>query len=251
MRESSAVLAAYREFFERFASKPIVVISVSISSVNDSVILQGYLNDEVLWSVGPLDRLRLAPLKRALGCTFLPERELQRRLAACFRKPRLPAVAQRGFVGLTNDHRVDSTPGAVQDCVSRIDRGWFNQPVIDGVRWRQLEADLLSLIRAGAQVVVLDAPEHPAFLQCIAGTGNGVANTRFHEQLRVLCQRNDIPILRYRTEWHGHRDPDALYHDLLHLNRRGALLLSERVGRDLAVLLQNGRLRLPAETDCK
>jgi len=241
--ESSAVLAAYREFSERFAHEPIVVISVSLFSVNDRVTVPGYLNDEVLWSIGLVDRLRLAPLKRALSSTLLPERELKRRIAGWFRRSSPRAVPEQGFMGLAGDRCVDVTPETVRDCIRRINRGWFNDPVIDGIRWRQLEADLRSLIQAGVQVVIFDAPEHPAFPQGTDGTDNGAANARFHEQLIGLCHRIDVPILCYGTDWFGDRDPDALYYDLLHLNRRGAALLSERVGQDLSILMQSGRLR--------
>ena len=108
-----------------------------------------------------------------------------------------------------------------------------------------MEEDLHELVAAGVQVVMLDSPEHPAFRAYIADTSAGTANAKFHDQLRDLCASLDIPLLHYDATWCGARNPNTLFCDPLHLNRRGAAVLSERVGRDVKELLESGRLRSP------
>ena len=71
------------------------------------------------------------------------------------------------------------------------------------------------------------------------------ANTEFRRQLSDLCQRLNVPLLHYDADWANGCDPDTLFYDVLHLNRRGAAILSERVGRDINDLIRSGRLRLP------
>ena len=243
--ESPVVLAAYREFAGRFAPAPIMVISVSVYSVNDRASEPSALSKETLWSLGLTDRLRLASLPRALGVIFLPERELYRRLIVRPREPGPAAVPERGFVGIAEDRCITLTPEGLRPAMTYVDQVWFNEAEIDGVRWRQLQADLHSLVGAGVQVVVLDSTAHPAFLQAIAGTSVDTTNVRFHGKLRALCERMNIPLLRYGINWAGGADPDTLFYDVLHLNRRGAALLSKLVGRDLNALIRCGTLRLP------
>lgn len=243
--ESPVVVAAYREFAGRFTSAPIMVISVSIYSINDRANEPSALSKESLWSLGLVDRLRLATLPRALAAIFLPERELYRRLVIRPREPSPAAVPERGFVGIAEDRCIDSTPEGLRPAITYVNRVWFNNAEIDGVRWRQLQADLHNLIDAGVQVVIMNSPDHPAYLQAIAGTSMDTANTEFRRQLSDLCQRLNVPLLHYDADWANGCDPDTLFYDVLHLNRRGAAILSERVGRDINDLIRSGRLRLP------
>ena len=242
--DSSATLAAYREFSGRFATAPIMLISVSLFSVNDTANTHPYIRDEILWAIGLVDRMRLVSMKEAVKTSFLAERELLYQYLVG--RPRVPCsdpVPERGFLGKTEVGCVNTTSEWFERTRSTV--LVYPTPVIDGIRWRQLEADLQSLIQAGAQVVVLDAPEHPAFLQAIAGTAMGAATAAFHRQLGDLCERMRVPILRYGPDWLGARDPDTLFWDALHLNCQGAAVFSEMVGPDLNALVQSGRLRRP------
>ncbi|MCP4590301.1 MAG: hypothetical protein GY842_06135 [bacterium] len=247
--ESSAVVASFREFTDRFAPTPIMVISVSIFSVNDSANQPTSLSNEVLWTLGFVDRLRLVSLPRALQATFYPEREIYRRVLVRPELSGCPDVPERGFYGVASDQCVTSTPEEIAKSVDYLDRMWFNHAVLDGVRWRQLELDLGELGDLGVQVVVLDAPAHPAFGEAIAGTRMAVSDACFHRRLADLCNRFGVPLLHYDAQWCGQHDPDVLFYDILHLNRRGAELLSGRVGRDLRTLIDEGALHLPKSGD--
>ena len=72
--EVSAVLAVYREFSDRFANNPIMVVSTSIFGVNDGARKKHFIHDETVWSLGVIQRFRLLPPGRAFLATFLPER---------------------------------------------------------------------------------------------------------------------------------------------------------------------------------
>ena len=239
--EPSAVLAAYAEFADRFAPAPLMLLSVSIFSVNDGANDPRCLHDELLWSLGLRDRLRLVPLKRVVQAAFLAERECAQRIAAWYHGRRPLTLSQRGFVSVAEDQRLDPASEHMQRGLAYLKRYWYCAAALQGIRRRQLEADLRQLLHAGVQVVILDSPEHPAFARAIAGTEMGAANAAFHRQLAELCAELDIPILRYDDTWLAGRDPDALYCDPMHLNRRGAALLSERIAQDLIPLLR--RLR--------
>ncbi|MCP4590300.1 MAG: hypothetical protein GY842_06130 [bacterium] len=244
--EHSTVLAAYREFADRFADAPIMVLSVSLFSVNDRANQPLYLPDEALWSMGTLERLRLTSLKRVIKSAFLPERALYRQLVEHVQDKNPPPVKRRGYAHVREGRQVDSSPAEVRRVLSLIEPEWFNDPVIDGTRWQLLEIDLQALCDAGVQVVILDAPEHPAFVQAISGTPPGEANVRFHRKLTRLGERMGIPVLSYGTAWYGEQNPDTMFCDLLHLNANGAALFSERVGRDLEILIEGGALCLNA-----
>jgi hypothetical protein len=245
--ESSAVLAAYREFTNRFAPAPVMVISISLFSVNDRANSYPSLNNEVLWSLGLTDRVRLGGIREAVQATFLPERELYRRLLGRALHEHVTAVPGRGYLEVSASSCLDTSTGIAANALAYIDRVWFNSAVVDGVRWRLLQTDLQTLLDLGVQVVVLDVPEHPALARAFAGTPLAEPHAQFHGNLVTLCRQMGVPLLRYPTDWYGAQNPDLLYYDPMHLNRRGAELLSERIGVDLAALLHDGTLRLPAE----
>ena len=78
--EVSSVLAAYREFSDRFAHNPIMLVSTSIFGVNDGAREEHFIHDETVWSLSVVQRFRLLPPGRALLATFLPERGLLRQI---------------------------------------------------------------------------------------------------------------------------------------------------------------------------
>lgn len=244
LSEPSAVLAAYREFAHRFPPAPIILISVSFYSVNDGITDARYINDEVLWSVGVLDRFRLVPPGRALMATFLPEKACWRLLTdKAFDRAR--PVPHRGFLGKPASGSEGFSPEVVARQGIELKRCWFAKPRIQGIRWRQFQADLRSLRDGGVQVVILDSPVHPAFADSLADPALKEAHTRFHRQLAELCGQMKVPILQYTCDSFSGYHPDDLFFNLTHLNRRGATLLSEKVGRDLHGLLAQARLHAP------
>ncbi len=242
--EVAAVLASYREFADRFAPSPIVVVSVSPYSVNDGTEDPRFINDEVLWSVGLIDRFRLVPAGRAIRAAFLPERTLWRLLTGRAYERATPVHA-RGFVGKPAYASEGFAPAVVKKQLAELLRCWYAIPKVDGIRWRQLQADLRGLQAAGAQVVVLDSPLHPAFFELAAGTPAAAAHERFRRGISQLCERLGIPLLQYDVADLPGRDPDEVFFNLTHLNHIGARILSARVGADLRRLLEEGKLDVP------
>jgi hypothetical protein len=243
--DSPAVLAAFRELRDRFQPHPILVLSVSPwSSVGDTREIQ----DELLWTLGLVDRLRVAPtVAEALLATFLPERTCAERIADWFhRRGRIPHVPDFGFRGFEHDPtRLFAEAKMARAVAPLVSKPLFDYFDANDIRGRQLEADLRSLRRLGAQVVVIDAPKHPTFVETTRGTLKGRLHERFHRKLKELCTRLVIPLLQYDADDLGRREPEHLFFDYLHLNREGAAIYSELVGRDLNELIQRGELRLP------
>ena len=238
--ESSGVLAAYRESSDRFAGAPIMLISVSLFSVNDRENEDMYLNDEVLWSLSLAERFRVVGPQRALLAAFLPERALFRGLRDVF-SPSEDTYSERGFRGFPGE--------PPRDRVERWEEAWRRlrdaDVDINGLRWRQLQRDLQGLKAAGVQLVLLDSPDWPRFSRIVAGSPRGEARARFSAKLAGLCRELDVPLLSYDAGCFGAWDLDRLFRDPIHLNREGAGLLSEIVGGDLRSLAASGRLRVP------
>lgn len=248
--DTASAAAAARKFAGRFASSPIMVLGVSISKVNDNA--PNWKSDELLWSLGFADRVRLVSWRRAVASCVLPEKTLYHRLTGWPRPskfttsqgifPTYASVDERGY------HRNPTLPARLLDNTCRSHhRIWYRDADIDGIRWRQLEADVHELLASGVQAVLLHPPLHPAFEACIESDPVSAAVTaRYHRKLDALCHRAGIPLLRYGNEILVGADPGVYYDDPLHLNRRGAEILSLHVGRDLAGLVESGVLKRPA-----
>jgi len=239
--DSSQTLAAYRELSTHFVHHPIMLLSVSLVTVNDRARDGGVPCQEMLWSIGLLDRFRLVSPQRALLATFLPERELCRR-ATQFAYTLPKPMAGRGFRGVHSHVQLNS-PEAILSRVRRLDYVWYNDADIDGLRWQQLVKNMQTLLHQGVQVVMLDTPEHPAFVRAIKNTPMDDVNTRFHKKLATLCKQLHMPLLRYDVSIFDCHDLDGIFYDLLHVNQTGAELLSQRVGQDLSDLIERGVLQ--------
>ncbi|MBU0716853.1 MAG: hypothetical protein KJ749_01275 [Planctomycetes bacterium] len=246
--ESSGVLAAYREFADRFASNPIMLLSVSPYSVNDGVTDERFLGDEVLGSVSLTERLRLAPVKRALLGTFLPEKAWWRLLTEDpDERAALPAA--NGFLGGLADTSADLAPDELARQVDELRRCWFGRPHLAGIRWRLLESDLRTLLDMGVQLVVLDSPVHPAVQKALADTEAAEAFRQFAAQLAELCARWEVPLLRYTPQDFADCTVDEIFFNVTHLNVNGATVLSQRIGTDLGRLIYQGRLVKPTAAE--
>jgi hypothetical protein len=244
------VLAGYREFAGRFARKPIVIISVSIVEVNDRADEQ-LIGDETLWSIDAADRFRLASPKRAVASLFLPERELVRRTVVgplLLRGDAQATVADQGYRGETSRHHYP--PELLAREIAKLDLAWYNQPVLDGMRWRLFCDAVRTLRTLGAQVVLLDSPAHPGLVAATAGTPIADADHRFREQLRAFCRVESVPLLHFTAEQlcsdaAGTSDPASSFVSLLHLNRIGAARLSARVSDAVVEMIDVGVLHRP------
>ena len=242
---TAPVAAVFRELGHRFAPSPIVVLSVSIWSVNDRTPAFAD-DDEILWSLSWLDRLRLVGPARAMQTAFLAERRLWQRAGSLLTLQ--PAEASnREFFGHEAGPAERFTPEGIQRQIDFLNSTWYARPKLDGIRWRRMEADLQSLVDAGVQVVLFDGPQHPALGAGIAGTAAGRADDLFHRRLAVLAKRLNILILRYQDDWYDNEDAADIYYDVMHVTRRGAEILSARVGQDLKSAIDRAVLRMPPD----
>lgn len=242
--ESSAVRAALDEFRGCFADHPILIISVSIWSVNDRANISGLLHDETLWSLPWWERFGLVDNLRAFRSLFLAEK-------LCYRKltDRLWAAEDSpndalGYLAFMNKP-VSPDSDAWRNHMQGVLGAWYNQPKIDGLRWSLLQSDLDYFRRQGFQVVVLDAPVHPHFLKAIKGTENASATRQFHRQLANLCRRQGISLLRYEASLFEPDRPQDYFVDTFHLNESGARVLSRAIAWDLDRLVETQVVQWP------
>lgn len=245
--EVSAVLAAYREFSDRFSVNPIMVVSISVFGVNDGARKEHFIHDETIWSLSVVQRFRLLPPGRALLATFLPERGLVRRLVRGRHIDKDTVVPEFGFVGKSGGGAVRFTHDSVRSQMSDVQHGWFGNAQIDAIRWTRFVSDLEGLIDEGVQLVLLDSPVHPAFWEAIRDTPQLDVYRRYREKIRDVGQRLRIPVLQYSATSVGDADPNAMFYDVTHLSRLGATRFSDRLARDLRKLLVAGALTAPGD----
>ena len=236
--DSAMILAAYREFAERLAPHPILVVSVSPHFVSDRGALHDEYNSEYYWSVGIRARLYALSTKDVFHATFAPERHMVSAMGDYFAPPVLdPAYLPNGFRPL-KEAPAELPGSGFAKTVSRLAK-WrcFTVGEETSTPWRRLEADFEKLRALGAYVVVLDAPDHPEFLASLSGTPDGNNYSRYRATLANVCDRLSIPLLRYTVADLGSIDPDEIFWDGVHLNSVGANLLSKRVAGDLDRLM--------------
>lgn len=243
----AAILAAYREFAARFQPNPVVVVSISVSLVNDTVAAISRTN-ELLWSLNPLDRLSLVSPREALTATFLPEWTLFKRIQSRIR-PNADGwhpVGSAPFLDNGFQIREDPPrgfgPEALEEGINNFKRHWVARPRLDGIAFKQMQNDLRTLKKSGVQLVILDTPLHPALTKALRGTPDGQTYQVFRRRLAHAFRQMKIPILAYTYDIFDRREPDLLFHDVTQLNPTGAALLSVRVGQDLRALFDEGVL---------
>lgn len=193
--DSSAALAVYRAFAHRFAPRPLVLLSVSFWSINDGHPFEG--GSELLASLAFDDRWRLFGGKAACASLFTPERSLVDGCASVLAGAPRDVVGERGFRRLDAAFDGGTSPARIEKEWLRIQRTWFANPVIDGVRWRQTVKDITTLHELGAQIVLIDAPFHSVLEQRLAGTPNGKAMNLFQRNMDALAAKLGVPLLRY------------------------------------------------------
>lgn len=240
--ESTAVLAAYREFKSRFRQKPVLLLSVSIWSVNDT---SYFKNDDALWAFSMADRLRLVSPGRALTLAFSSERlVLQGAWQWLTGGEPMPTFSDQGYV--RKEGRISEEPNFRQRADTVLN-GWYSRPEVKGLRWQRFRTDLQSFLEEGVQLVIIDPPTYPGFLELIKNTEAGQAEAQFHQQLKRLCRELGVPLLQYQENILADQNSDYLFRDLVHLNDDGARILSKRAAEDVRNLLNNQALVIPCQ----
>lgn len=242
--EPSGVRAIWEEFHHRFGREAILVISVSPFAMNDGATSRDTLAHETLWSLSLGQRLRLVPVTQGLAASFLPGRACYHRVRSRWRE--WPDYShENGFLGQPPNSASYWSPRMYEIQTQAYLDQYLTNPQLDGIRRRLLERDLAKLDQLGAQVVVLDGPMHPVFLDRIAGTAADETLVEFHQRLARICTHLGVPVLRYEARGFAGEAADELFADLFHLSRPGAERLSLLIANDLDRLIEQGRLRLP------
>jgi len=241
----AAVLAALREYGDRFARRPVVVISISVTLVNDTVAGMSRTN-ELLWSLDVWDRRQIVSNEKAVVASFLPEQTLLKQWQAVLR----PANSSAGYPDYGFETHEDRgkgfSPDALRSAVDSFRRFWVVRPRLRGVAWEQAKRDLHAIVDTGAQVVVLDTPLHPALAMAIADTPDGETYRAFRRMVAEFCQRQNVPLLAYDEGIFDGRNPDPFFYSVTQLNGFGARLLTRRIAADLNDLFDVGMLALPS-----
>ena len=244
--DSAMVLAAHREFADCFAPGTILVMSVSAHFVSDRGELHDFYNAEYYWSLGVLPRFSSLSVGDAVRSTFTPERLLSNRINSYLNPPKPDAPWSAGGYRALDGPPVELPDEGYPKTVARLDRWrYFTVGERCSAPWLRFQADLEQLHSAGVQVVVLDTPEHPAFLASLLGTAEGDNYARFRSMLTRFCREMNVPLLQYTTEDLDLSNVDESFWDGVHLNAIGAELLSKRVGTDLGTLLSREVLSFP------
>ncbi len=235
------------EMAPRCAPRPIVLMGVSVWSVNDDKRWLPGEGDEILWTLPFSDRMRIATFSQALTAEFVAEGRLFQTISDRFHfvAPAPPVWGSR----LERPRTFHAFDRSTLDQQARGLAGyWYGDANLDGVRWRQFELNIALLQEAGLQVVLLDPPHHPWWTE--HGRELGVADTdrAFRQRLAQFGARAGVPVLSYDDEWRHGRPADELFYDLMHLNPTGSALFSQRVAEDLKALLADGSLEPPGTT---
>jgi len=228
--EPAAVIAAYREFAGLFAPEPLMVLNVSFFCINDGA--REIVGDELLWPLGWDERLELAGPGRALAAFFLPEKAAWNRLSGLW-PVTLRRYGEAGFEAVPGEANLRRwSTDARRRRAQALSHWWYSSPKTDGLRRRQLERDLETLAGQVRLTVVL-MPYHPAFTESLESTSANRAEREFREAILALSQQLGFDCLSYSVECLQALDPDLLFHDLVHLNRRGAEVFTNVLARDL------------------
>ncbi len=242
--DSSAVLFAYREFSSRFAERPVLLLGVSVFSVNDGA--DQLIGDELLWGLSLWERSQLVSPGRVIASCFLPEKAVWNTCTSWLIRPAEAPVVDGGYCRMHRQANIAKwSPQARRGAVQTLSTQWYDQPCVNGVRWGKLDRDLQAFVDAGMYLVVVDPPHHPA-VEAYADPQVLQADRQFREQLAQLASRLRIPLLSCPPDWYGRANPDLLFYDLVHLNGAGAELYSRLIASRVTTLADSGAIRLDA-----
>ncbi|MHC5109799.1 MAG: hypothetical protein ACYTHJ_07975 [Planctomycetota bacterium] len=243
--DSAMAAAAFHNFGDRFASRPVVVLSVSPHFVANRGKLDPYYNTEYYWSAGLMERFKSLSVKNAVRVSFAPEVLFADRIVEYFVPSKVSYPWREGgfrpIAGAPDDPGTDGYAATI----ARM-RRWdcFSVGALSSHPWQLFIRDLRAMREQGAQVVLLDAPEHPAMLESLAGTAEGDNFDHFHRTLETVAERLGITLLRYDAADIGINDADGCFDDGVHLNKAGATLLTRRLCEDLVRLRHQGNVRM-------
>lgn len=244
--DSTRTLSMFQRYRSRFAPEPVMVLSVSLFSVNDASVL---LSLEQLYSIPFWDRLGLNATKsKQLRCLVLPELDTLARLGLrdWVIHGEEPSFSERGFRSSVTRWR--PSPETLPQQRQEQAFYWCPSLALHEQRWVCLVRDLSSLKEMGVQVVVVDMPIHPVFMKEMLGTLYEMGLEQFRSDLAHLCGTLDIPYLRYDATCLG-ADLSQLWRDAAHLNRYGAVPLTTTLAGDVRALIKQGRIALQSTAE--
>lgn len=239
--DSTRLWCLYREFADQFTERPVILLGVSLFSVNDGAGIVPC--DELLWSVSFRERCQIAPAGRALASCFFAERALWRTLTSpdwLGGGDNTRSEDPHRYARLTLKHWSATDRRAA---AATMHTEWYQAPRLEGVRWAQLQRNLAALTAAGAQVVLVDPPRHPDLEKWLAPADQATGR-QFSRLLAELSTRTRLPLLTCPPNWSGQADADELFGDLVHLNGPGAKLYSRWIAARLGELKAAGLVQL-------
>lgn len=229
--DTTAVLAAHREFSHRFAPSRTLVLDVASFGANDAA--TGLVGPELLSTLPFRDRLKVTTPRRALTSFFIPEEALWNGLIILNEKvPPEYAPVRQGI-------RENMSGWSPQDLSTNIDvcrRLWYPDLRYDGVRWARMQQDVRTFARLEHRLILVIMPFHPAYVRALEGTPPAFAERKFRERIHDLCRELNVPCLDYDENWCAGSDPNPLFVDVVHLSPGGARQFSTRLARDLRAL---------------
>jgi len=228
----------------RCAGRPIVLMCVSVWSINDGKRWLPGEGDEMLWTLPIRDRLRVASFSQACAAEFIAEGRLFEYVSRRFDLV-APAPPLWGFPPMRPEYIAPFSRDAEDRQARVVADAWYAQPRLDGVRWRQFAVDLALLTDAGFQVVLLDPPRHPRWPAHAERLGIAQTDRAFRDRLIEFGRESGVPVLSYEDTWKDEPSADEFYFDLLHLNQAGSDVFAERIAVDLRGLLAAGTLVHP------
>ena len=241
--DSTTSLSAYRTFASRFAPRPVLLLGVSLFSINDGS--SEMFSEEFMRSRSLRDRVRIVRTAEAIAAEFLPEKGLWELSISPITEV-CPTQAVRYVPPIPASWNVGTwKPRQTAAKMQWVWDNWFAEPNLDGIRWDKLVADINDLQALGAQVVIVDMPVHPMVCRELAKHRFDQVFKRFHAKLDQFCDQARIPLLRYEIADSEPAHPDAIFMDLTHLNEAGAAIVTDRMAGDLARLIADGRIQLP------
>jgi len=203
-------------------TKPLLIVSVSSSLVNDGVVP---VQIDCLMAMPWIDQLWISRSELA---------ELARRKAQVYsecllarigwfppKKKKAKDFSEDGFFGIETTLDA-SDPKAIPIRGGKITHPWYKDLHQDGLRWRVFQTALADIARTGCPILLLNCPCSPTWRQLSRDTFVDAAEKNYSRMLQQEATKYDnVRVLDFYDGW-IEEFPDPLFYDIQHLNRAGA-----------------------------
>jgi hypothetical protein len=205
------------------ASKPLLIVSATVFQVNDGAIDHDTISMDCLMAMRWIDQIALFH-KKLPEMAYRKIGMYKRCLAtACGLSPvRTKHFAEDGFMGIEGTFDISGMRAHPE----RIKHPWYQDPHLEGRKWRVFQAALQDIAASGAQILLYNGPSSPAWRQLSRNTFMDAAENQYSQMLRrEAAQYPNVHFLDFHGGWMDDF-PDVEFYDIQHLNRTGAARLS-------------------------